>query len=249
MKKIVMLMILCIPIVAYTQETMFVAAKSGLSLRATKSISGNNITSIPYGEKVSIDSITEQITIDGFNSSWAAITYKEHHGYVVNAYLLPIAPPSISISELENYAEQLSTKACQPIVNIDGDTATGFVVTDKKTLYKNGFIYTVHNNYEYISESLVIPGISIQQAYIIVQNIPYLKNFLPIDGKFPEKSDSRKSSTGDYRQTILQYYEHIDGNYKKLQKLQFIVDETNIDGVLSIMELNQQVVIIIENGS
>lgn len=251
MKKILMLLVLCLQL--YTLNvlaghTMFVGVAEGLSLRADKNAHSTIIAKIDYGEHVIVDSQLNKVIANGFDTYWAAIRYNGQQGYVLYANLIPIPPPR-NIIELENYAEQLSTKACQPIVNIDGDTATGFVVTDKKTLYKNGFIYTVHNNYEYISESLVIPGISIQQAYIIVQNIPYLKNFLPIDGKFPEKPDSRKSATGDYRQTILQYYEHIDGNYKKLQKLQFIVDETNIDGVLSIIELNQQVVIIIENGS
>lgn len=251
MKKILMLLILCLQLWTpdvRADHTMFVGVSEGLSLRADKNAHSTIIAKINYGEQVIVDSKLNKVISNGFDTYWAAIRYNGKQGYVLYASLIPIPPPK-NISELESYAEQLSTKACQPIINIDGDTATGFAVTDKKTLYENGFIYTVYSNYEYISESLLIPGISIQQAYIIVQNIPYLKDLLPIDGKFPDKTNSEKSGNGDYRQTIVQYFEHIDGNYKKLQKLQFIVDEANIDGVLSIIELNQQVVIILENGS
>lgn len=141
-------------------HTMFVSVAEGLSLRVDKNANSAIIAKINYGDQVIVDSQLNEVIVDGFNTHWAAVHHNGKQGYVLYANLIPIPPP-INISELESYAEQLSTKACQPIVNIDGDTATGFVVTDKKTMYENGFIYTVHNNYEYISESLVIPGISI----------------------------------------------------------------------------------------
>lgn len=228
---------------------MYIAAANGLSLRERGAEDAGVILKIAYGEKVIIDSLINPAIVDGFNTYWAAVNYNGKHGYVLHAYLLPIPPPAKSVDELQKYAEQLSEIACKPVVNIEGDTATGDDVTDEKHLYKNGWIYIVHNGYEYLSESLIIPDISIQQAFVVAQNIPFLKVFLPADSKFPDQAHTTKDMKGNYRQTVMQYYESAIGSYKRLEKLQFVIDEPDTEGGLTIIELNGQVIIMYEYGS
>lgn len=229
-------------------HTMFVGATNGLSLRSDKNTNSSVIAKIRYGENVVVDSLLDQVVVDGFSTNWAAVKYDGKQGYLVYAYLIPIPPPAKSVDELKKYAEQLSEKACNPVINIEGD-ARHSSVADEKTIYKNGFVHIVHNNYEYLSESLIIPDMSIKQAFMIVQNIAHLKDFLPKDGKFPYLAYSKKSNNGNYRQIFLEYYEDVDKTYKRLEKVKFIADEQEVNGSLSIIELNGQVIIMYEYGS
>lgn len=252
MKRLLIALFLCLilsNIPAVAQRTMYIAAASGLSLRERGAAEAGVILKIAYGEKVNIDSLINPAIVDGFNTYWAAVNYNGKHGYVLHAHLLPIPPPAKGVDELQKYAEQLSERACKPVVNIEGDTANDDAKIDEKHFYKNGCIYTVHNDYEYLSESLIISDISIQQAFVVAQNIPFFKEFLPVDGRFPDQAHTTKDMKGNYRQTVMQYYESAIGSYKRLKKLQFVVDEPDVDGAFSIIELNGQVIIMYEYGS
>ena len=227
---------------------MYIGAPNGLSLRSAPEAGENIITKLNYGEAVTVDSLVNPVNIDGFKTYWAAISYNGMHGYVVRAYLLPVPPPLKTVDDLKKYAEQLSQPAGKPVINEYIDTVTDQNMRHEKHLYKNGAVYTVYNDYEYLSESLTLPGISIQEAFLIVLSMPLLKDYLPNDMKFPMADNRVKLPKGGYRQVKLHFDEALGGGYKTLSKAEFTEDEEML-GSVSLIRLNGQVVIIFEYGS
>lgn len=249
MKHVLMLLFFCLPASLNARQIMYVAAKSGLTLRDNNSTDGNSITRIPYGEIVTVDSQTNTITIDGFTTNWAWVNYKGQSGYVVYAYLLPIPPPKNGTKDFENYATQLSESACKPVIISDSSVYEDVNVEYVGSLYKNGVIYNRHNDYEFFSESIIIPAISIKQAFVIAQNLSQTSGILPPDGKFPTENSSSKGTDGHYRQVQMHYYESVDSSYKLLENITFVVDEYDVDGMVTIARVGGYVIISYEWGS
>lgn len=231
-------------------QTMYVAAASGLRVHKSPSINSPVIEHLSYGDAVVIQ-LTEYETIkaDGFTTHWVPINNgKGANGYILNAYLLPFLPPDTSASGLKEYAEQLSNQACAPVICKDVNELD-WDMKDTKLLYKNGMVFTENTNYEYLSKSLIIPGITIEEAFIIARNINETRLFLPENGRFPESSTYQSAGNGGYNETTLYYYENHNKSYKRLEKVTFAVDDKDNMGSISLVQLNGQVAIIYEYGS
>lgn len=234
--KFLILLFFCLPLQMAAQQTMYVAVKSGVSIRNAEDSSV--ITTAAYGEALTVDSVAGHIWVDGFETNRVVVNYKGQKGLTIGAYLLPIPPPAKGVGDLKQYADQLSVPVCEP-VHIDKENEIGTNKNDTKILYENGAIYIEYINYEYYTNSLIIPDINIQQAFIIARNIPLLKDILPVNGNFPTKNLFEKNN-GDYRE--IQLFHNL--RYNKLEKMTFAVDDINVYGAVNIIELNGQVIII-----
>ncbi len=246
MKNILMLLVFfCNNAGATFNQTMHVALRNGLNVHEKCNDTSNIITQLAYGEEVVIRlEQTSTVIINGFKTHWVPINNgKGANGYIVAAYLLPIPPPSLPNTDFKHYADQIS-EAISPSSIYEEVNDLNQDLKDEKTLYKNGMVLIEHSNYEYLSESLIIPGITIQQAFIIAQNLSPVNLLIPGKDKFPLESSSERGINGNYRKTELSYSQ--DGN---LESISFSADDTEITGTLSLVVLNGQVAIIYEYGS
>lgn len=251
MKKILMLLIFfCNNAGATFNQTMYVALRGGLNVYENPSDTSNIINHLAYGEAVVIRLMQDSVVyINGFKTRWVTINNgKGANGYIVEAYLLPIPPPSENAPDFKQYADQLSD-AVAPSTIYEEINDLEQNLKDVKTLYKNGVVVTEHNNYEYLSESIIIPGITMQQAFIIAQNLGHVNEFLPLNGRFPKENIYTDEGNGNYRQIDLLFTNNIYINFKRLVSISFTVDNNEINGTVRLVELNGQVAIIYEYGS
>jgi len=246
MKKILMLLIFfCNNAGATFNQTMYVALRDGLNVYKNPGDSSNIITRIAYGEAVVIRiGQGSEVYINGFKTRWATINNgKGANGYVAESYLLPIPPPLGNTPDFKQYAEQIS-KPVAPSTIYEEVNDLEQNLKDEKTLYENGLVLTIHSNYEYLSESLIIPGITIQQAFIIVRNLSPVNLLTPQNDQFPRESIVEKEKNGNYRRTEISYSQ--DGH---INRITFSVENAEITGTLSLVALNGQIAIVYEYGS
>ncbi len=245
MKNILMLLfIFCNNAGATLNQTMYVALRDGLNVYEKPGDTSNIINRLAYGEAVVIR--IEQggeVYINGFKTRWVPINNgKGANGYIAECYLLPIPPPLGNTPDFKQYAEQLS-KPVAPSTIYEEVNDLEQNLKDEKTLYKNGMLLTIHSNYEYLSESLIIPGITIQQAFIIARNLSPVNLLTPRNNQFPWESSVKKEKDGNYRMTKVSYSK--DGH---INSITFSVDNAEITGTLSLVALNGQIAIIYEYG-
>jgi len=187
--------------------TMYVAAKAGLSIRETPAASGKVLDKIPYGEKINIlvnnDSLIK-IPTEGFNGSWVKTTYKGKTGYIVNSYLFPVPPPKATVKTLRDYLAQLSPVAGAP-VNVKTTIKSidePFNTTLKKQLYKNGAETHDYFAYEYGSETYFIPGMSVQQGFLLLRLLKVFPDVITDADTFPTISGTKKLKDGVKKITV-----------------------------------------------
>src|ERR1700754_1673458 len=105
-KDIVLLVALFFYSSAFSQYTYYAAAKTGLSMREQPNTSSKVLEKIVYGEKLlTLADNDPQVAIstEGFNGYWWKVTYNGKTGYVVNSYVLPMAPPKSTTKTLQDY--------------------------------------------------------------------------------------------------------------------------------------------------
>ena len=74
----------------------YIAAKSGLNLRANPGKSSKIISAIPFGEKVTIDkSDGEEIFLDGRYGKWVNVKHDNKTGWLFSGFLCEFKPDSI----------------------------------------------------------------------------------------------------------------------------------------------------------
>ncbi len=166
MKKNILLLVVVTMFVtsinAQLPETMYVASKQGLSVYEKPFSTAKIVGKVAYGQKIIAidwdgeeykkygDSIKQTITEEGLDGYWLMIKYNNKKAYIINTFLLPVAPPKKGVTTMEQYFKQLS-----PIAGI-AQVKRYVDRTDKysKTLFKNGMevyitdwseVYTLHN--------------------------------------------------------------------------------------------------------
>lgn len=206
MKRILVLLAIAFTLNAAAQSTalttLYVAAKSGLSMRDKPDAKATVIGKIPYGTKVSVNYPGEivNITTEGLVGAWATVTYGGKTGYIVNSYLIPYAPPKAGVETMKQYLAQLSTPFGSKLVVKNGTMNNieegGWEL--RKQLYKNGTEWHEFAGYEYGSNTYFLPLFSIEQAFVLLRLIPEFKEVFDDKAEFPSKSKTVKKGEVEY---------------------------------------------------
>jgi len=179
----------------------YVAAKSGLSMREKPDAKATVLIKIPYGTKLTVNyEEIINISTEGMEGAWAKTTYNGKTGYIVNSYLLPVAPPKAATKTMKEYLSQLSAPAGTPVILKNGNTndPESLGSSLKKQLFKNGAEYHEEQFYEANNNNYFLPGFTIQQGFILVRLIPEFKDVFNDKDEFPTATKTFKKDNREY---------------------------------------------------
>jgi uncharacterized protein YgiM (DUF1202 family) len=190
MQKCFIVVLLFITTTSFSQtQNLYVAARSGLSMRDKPDAKATILVKIPYNAKLTVTYPEEIVNIstEGMEGAWAKTTYEGKTGYVVNSYLLPAAPPKAGTKTMKEYLSQLSAPAGTPVILKSGsiENLESGGSTLKKQLFKNGAEYHEEQFYEANNDTYFIPGFTIQQGFILLRLIAEFKNIFAENDFFP----------------------------------------------------------------
>lgn len=164
--------------VAAQQKNVYNAYKPGLSMRDKPGTQSAVITKIPYGEKLQlVNTFNDTVPVmnEGMAGYWSQVEYKGQKGYVVGVYLLDIEPPKQAVKTMVDYFTQTSAAAGAPVITVKGKDDEEMHSRYKKQLYKNGCEYHEAHFYEAGYNTYFIPGLTLQQGFVLVRLIPEFK--------------------------------------------------------------------------
>ena len=171
MKKItrvlsLMVMILSISSTSYTQEVLYVAANSGLTLRKSPSTSGEKIDLLPWGTQV-----TPQRLEYATDRVWAWVSANGKNGYVAMDYLTPIILPKTAVSIKQWVQSQpgaIERSTSYHAFDSDDPTAMRDVTT---TITSTGLVLTEYSEFGRYTLSLLLPEVTTEVAKFIIQHL------------------------------------------------------------------------------
>lgn len=154
-------------------ESLNVLTLSGIKLRERPG--GTVLQSIPYASKLvtlEAKSNTFPATVEGIKGSWVKVNFNDKIGYVFDGFLSRLPPPSLTDANLRAYVKRefkvLSDDLPLSYLENSDLGATGNSVlflewNGMKCAYENHFYY------EGGGENLAIPGVSLEEAYLLVR--------------------------------------------------------------------------------
>jgi Bacterial SH3 domain len=160
-------------------KTVYNAYKPGLSMRDKPGTQATVLTKIPYGEKLTMVNPfndTVAVTNEGMTGYWNLVEYKGQKGYVAGIYLFNMVPPKATVKTMQEYFTQLSPPAGPAVTAATGKDDEEMHSRYKKQLYKNGCEYHEAHFYESGYNTYFIPGLTLQQGFILIRLIPEFKN-------------------------------------------------------------------------
>jgi uncharacterized protein YraI len=172
-------------------KTVYNAYKAGLSIRDKPNTQAAVLTKIPYGEKLTVvNPVYDTVTVinEGMTGYWNLVEYKGQKGYVVGIYLLEITPPKVTVKTMQEYFTQLSPAVGAPVTVTTGKDDEEMHSTYKKQLYKNGCEYHQAHFYESGYNTYFIPGLTMQQGFILTRLIPEFKDVFSGVDVYPSNS-------------------------------------------------------------
>lgn len=202
MRISLLLAMLIASLASHSQENLYVAAKSGLSIREKPDVSAAVIGKIPYGTKITVTYPGEivAITTEGIIGAWGKTTYAGKTGYIVNSYLFPSPPPKPAVKNMKDYLGQISQPFGTRLVVKSGvmnnPEEGGWEM--RKQLYRNGAEWHEHLGYEYNSTAYFIPGFSIVQGFLLLRMIPEFREMWGEKDEFPTDSKVIKKGEIEY---------------------------------------------------
>jgi hypothetical protein len=192
MKNIFLVCLLFTCSLLYSQ-TMYVAAKSGLSIREKPELGAKVLDKIPYGTKVVPKYIDEgveakEVIVEGMNGYWKKVTYNNKTGYIIENYLFPWPPPKLNTAkEIKDYLKQVTTPL-GPTLKVNSGSmnniSEGGWALDKQ-FYKNGAEHHVSSGYEYGGDIYILPGFNMTQGFLLARLIPEFSEVFGEKDEFP----------------------------------------------------------------
>ena len=185
---------------AWAQTSYYAAAKSGLSIREQPDVNAKVLDKIPYGQKVEIlkdAAEMKAISVEGFSGYWWLVKYNDKKGYVVSSYVLGSVPPGASVKKLEDYFAQISSPNGPPIVLQEPASQDEESARLKKQMYKNGMEWHETQGYEYGASLYILPGYTIEQAFLLVRLIGQYPDLINAKDVFPVKNNKIKNEIGE----------------------------------------------------
>ena len=154
-------------------EALNVLTISGIKLREKPG--GTVLQSLPYGAKVvTLEAKNNNFPthVEGISGSWVKVKFNDKIGYVFDGFLSRLPAPSLTDANLRAYAKRefktLSDDLPLSFMEDSDLGATGsnvmfFEWNNQRLAYSNYFYY------EGGSESICIPGISIEEGYLLMR--------------------------------------------------------------------------------
>jgi len=185
-------------------RSLWVAAKSGLSIREKPSTTAKVLDKIPYGTKITLLNTEEEsvsIITEGLQGYWEKVNYNNKTGYIVSSYLLPLPPPKTgTVKSMDDYFKQVYTPFGSKLVIKEGQRENieegGYEL--HKQLYKNGAEWHQFMGYEYGSETWFLPDLTMQQGFILLRLIPEFKEIFGEKDEFPLADRTFKKGEREY---------------------------------------------------
>jgi len=195
--------------VAAQQPTpVYVAAKTGLSIREKPQTGAKVLDKIPYGTKITLlESDEEWVSIitEGMQGYWKKVQYNNKTGYIIDSYLMPWPPPKlVTVKEMKNYLAQVTVPFGAKLVVKAGTMNNiedgGWQIN--KQLYKNGAEWHETIGYEYGGDTYFLPGFSMYQGFLLLRLIPEFKDIFGEKDEFPIESKTFKKGEVEYTITV-----------------------------------------------
>ena len=195
--------------IAQQSGTMYVAAKSGLSIREKPDAGAKVLDKIPYRTKITLiyDTIElKSLTTEGILGYWQKVKYNNKTGYILDSYLFPWPPPKIAtVKEMKNYFAQV-TVPFGPKLVVKNGTINNYAEQDgweiTKQLYKNGAEWHTYSGYEAGSNAYFLPQFSMEQGFLLLRLIPEFKDVFGEKDEFPTESKTIKKGDVEYIITV-----------------------------------------------
>jgi hypothetical protein len=158
-----------------TNESLNVLTLSGIKLRDKPG--GAVIQSIPYAAKVitlEAKSNNFPVAVEGIHGSWVKVNFNGKIGYVFDGFLSRLPAPSLTDANLRAYVKREFKLLSEDLplsyltnsdLGASGSTVLFLEWSGEKCAYENHFYY------EGGGENLSIPGVSIEEAYLLVRII------------------------------------------------------------------------------
>lgn len=173
----------------------YVAARTGLNMREKPESNAKVLTKIPYGTAITPGTPAEdskRADVEGFSGYWKKITYNNQSGYIIDAFLLPIPPPTAGIKTIKDYFRQISIPFGDSLVVDQGSLENADEGGSRmvKQFFKNGGEWHEFTGYEYNSMTYFLPRLTLQQAFILFRLLPEFNSY--ITEKDPFINSNRK---------------------------------------------------------
>ncbi len=255
MKKIIFLALIVISLDAAAQlmgGTMYVAAKTGLSIREKPDVAAKVLDKIPYGTKITIlrndEEELKSIVTEGILGYWQKVKYNNKTGYILDSYLFPWPPPKLAtVKEMKNYFAQVTVPFGSKLVvksgNMNNIEENGWQTT--KQLYKNGAEWHEHLGFEYGSDVYFLPEFSLQQGFLLLRLIPEFKELIGEKDEFPKDNKIFKKGDIDYEVKIEK--RTFGEDYTWVDKIHIAYTE-GASYILEMYLLDNQLVIFMASG-
>lgn len=184
--------------------TMYVAAKTGLSIREKPDANSKVLDKIPYGTKITLLQTEEEkfsIVTEGMRGYWQKVKFNNKTGYILDSYLFPWPPPKgATIKEMKNYLAQVTVPLGSKLVLKSGSMTN---IADggwelQKQFYKNGAEWHKHMGYEYGSDTYMLPGFTMEQGFLLLRMIPEFSNVFAEKDEFPSESKTYKKGENEF---------------------------------------------------
>jgi hypothetical protein len=206
MRKLFLISVCIIASLAVSAQqsgSMYVAAKSGLSIREKADANSKVLDKIPYGTKITILQTEEEkmsIVTEGMRGYWQKVKFNNKTGYILDSYLLPWPPPKGAVKEVKDYLAQITTAFATKQFIKSGSMQN---IADggwelQKQFYKNGAEWHKHMGYEYGSDTYMLPGFTIEQGFLLLRLISEYSNVFGEKDPFPTENKTYKKGEDEY---------------------------------------------------
>lgn len=201
--SILIVALLSVLTVSAQESPLYVAAKGGLNIREKAEANARVLDKIPYGTKINLlpmEENSKKVTTEGLTGYWRKVTYNNKTGYIIDAYLLPFAPPKADVKSMKAYLAQLSAPFGSRLTVKTG--AEDMVATTHKQLYKNGGEYHQFIGYEYNSDTYFLPQFSMQQGFLLVRMMAEFAEVWSEKDALPTTDTTCKKGEREYSITV-----------------------------------------------
>ena len=250
MKKVFFLVFIICSLTAFAQENAFyVAAKTGLNIREKPQATAKVLGKIPYAAKISLQEASEEskrVDVEGFIGYWKKVTYNDKTGYIIDAYLFPYPPPNAGVKTMKEYLSQISIVFGDSLVITNGSLENVEEGGSQliKQFYKNGGEWHEFQGYEYNSMTYFIPGLTMQQAFLLIRLLPEFVDYIGERDEFITVNKKIKKSGKEYEYKV---EKEIFGDIPWIEKIKIGFEDGAIYN-FEMFQIDNQIVIFYGAG-
>ena len=148
------------------QQSLFVAANSGLTLRKSPSTSGEKIDLLPWGTQVAPQRLEY-----GADRVWVWVSVNGKSGYVAMDYLTPIVLPMIAMPIKQWVLSQPGATEKSTLFHaFDGEDPTAMRSVNS-IITSSGLVFTEYEEMGRYTISLLMPEVTMEVAKFIIQHL------------------------------------------------------------------------------